>query len=266
MSHTVRRRVSFLALSTATIGAVVLTGCSGLGPSQKISDDTAVSGSIDRLVVDSASGNIQVRAGSGNTVQVHREIRHHDDKPSAVPERTTGGTLRLTADCENCSVDYRITVPAGTRLELSAGSGDIDAAQMAADTTADTDSGSLTLSALRGAVDARVGSGDITLDDITGETTAHTGSGTIEATRLNTAQADITASSGDVSLSFATPPGDVTVQADSGNVGIAVPEQPYRVNASTSSGTTAIKVPDDPSAPNPLDLRTGSGDIAVSPS
>lgn len=246
MSRVARLRSCFLALPATALGAVVLTGCAGLGPGKKTSDDTTVSGDISRLVVDSDSGSIRVEAGGTDTVRVHRETRFHSDKPSAVPERTEGGALSLKTDCDNCSVDYRITVPDGTRLDLRAGSGDINAA------------------GLHGAVAAHVGSGGIALDNITGEITARTGSGNVEATKLHSGTVDATSSSGDVSLAFATAPSSVAAQADSGNVGINVPDRPYRVKTSTGSGDTNVGVANAPSAPNHLNLHTGSGDITVS--
>ncbi|MGW2346679.1 DUF4097 family beta strand repeat-containing protein [Streptomyces sp. NPDC001661] len=237
-----------MALSAAALGAVVLTGCAGLGPGTKASDETTVSGDISRLIVDADSGSIRVEAGSADSVRVHRQIRFHRDRPSAVPERTAGGALSLETDCDDCSVDYRITVPAGTRLDLRAGSGDINAA------------------GLHGAVDAHVGSGDIALDNITGKVTARTGSGNVEATKLHSGAVDATSSSGDVSLAFATAPSSLAAQADSGDVRISVPKRPYRVKTSTGSGDTNVGVTNSPGATNHLDLHTGSGDITVSTS
>jgi hypothetical protein len=69
---------------------------------------------------------------------------------------------------------------------------------------------------------------------------------------------------GNVDLSFATPPERVTVVATTGNPTIEVPgDDRYRVSVETTTGIQDIGVVRDPDATRTIDIRTTSGDVRV---
>lgn len=182
------------------------------------------------LTIEGGANDIEViGGGEPGKVQVSRHLSWGpgSSEPTA-GEELVGSTLALDADCNGflgwCSVDYVITVPGSTDVAVHNGSGD---------TTLTGSFGGLTL---------EVGSGDVEAANLDAETVAgEVGSGDIDlelATAVPSVQ--LTARSGDVSI--AVPPGaDYAVTTDTGSgdeqVSIATdPSSTNRMLVNTGSG------------------------------
>jgi hypothetical protein len=129
-----------------------------------------------------------------------------------------------------------VRAPAGSRLALRTGAGDITVTGRCGDAGARTGSGNLRLGSVDGDADLVTGSGTVDTGSIRGRTRARTGSG-------------------DLSLGPLAGPGEL--KAGSGTVRLAGVRADLR--AKTGSGNLLI---DDAEAGR-LDLTTGSGDLRV---
>ena len=249
------------------------------------------------LYVSTGSGNIHITPGSGNQVEitghvhagwgafgdVHSRVQRIIDNP---PIQQSGNTVRIGEANDrslfnNISIDYEIRVPADVALNLHSGSGDVEINNVGRFLTASTGSGSLRAHGVHGPANMESGSGDLELEtNGTGEVRARTGSGNIRVHGL--------------SGSFQARTGSGDVEADgrlneqsmvgtgSGNVHLHLTQDSrFNIEASTGSGSIRVHMPGmtqtdtDTSRHHltmaingggpALQIRTGSGDIELSP-
>ena len=161
---------------------------------------------------------------------------------------------------------FGLTVPAGTAVELSDGSGDVTATGLRADATLSTDSGMITATDVVGDVRARTGSGDIALSRVTGSLDLGADSGMVDVADASATQVTARTGSGDIHLGLSADPGTVDARADSGHVTVGLPDTAgvaYRLDLNAGSGLTSARVRTDPDSPRSVTVRTGSGDISV---
>ena len=78
---------------------------------------------------------------------------------------------------------------------------------------------------------------------------------------MDASDVNASADSGDVSLDFAQPPTDVSVQDDSGDVTVTLPAggPAYAVSAHSRPGNTSIEVPTDPTSRHDISISVDSG-------
>jgi hypothetical protein len=152
-----------------------------------------VTGPVD-LTVETNSGGITVRSGSGNSVFVHATISANNpadtdaaqrarEVESNPPIRQSGNTIRIehldNSRGRNLSITYEITTPAQTKLSASAGSGAVHISGLEDSVRAQTGSGAIDVDTIRGNVQAQTGSGGIQASNVTGSISGRTGSGGI---------------------------------------------------------------------------------------
>ncbi len=244
----------------------------------------------------SGSGNITVRTGSGNTVQINARIHsgngswlfgegNIEEKIKRIeqnpPVAQLGNTVRIGRfeDHEiirNISIDYDVTVPAQSSVTSHTGSGDQSVNGVQAPVTAKTGSGNITLDNIGGAVRAESGSGDIKINGVKGTLDAHTGSGNIHAYGVGGA---IVAHTGSGRIEMEqTAPGDVRAETGSGSINLrgikgglradtgsgsihAEGEPSHDWRMGTGSGNITLKIPSQASFS--LDARTSSGSLRI---
>ncbi|MGW3349829.1 DUF4097 family beta strand repeat-containing protein [Nonomuraea rubra] len=216
--------------------SAALTGCGAGFTEETDTVSYEVGDDVRALRVEADSGTIEVVESQRRGVQVTEQLVWRKNKPKT-GHQVQGGTLVLSYECPaavgfgavatSCDVNYRVEVPRGLSVKVA------------------SDSGTLTLKGLSGALDA--------LSD----------SGAIEAEGLAVRQVVAKTDSGDVELAFTGAPDRVTVSSDSGRVTIGVPQGAYDVVATTDSGAKDIKVDTDPSAPRRIELTSDSGDLEV---
>jgi Putative adhesin len=234
------------------------------GYKHELTSDATVSDPVKVVDVSSDSGRVTVTTG-GSGVKIHRIVHYQDGAPHP-GQRVDGGTLTFTKGCSRCSTDYELTVPASVTVRARADSGSVDISGVA---TADawSDSGSVKVRSVPGAVRAHSDSGAVVVEDAGGALDVANGSGAIRATGLRSGTVRASSDSGSVRLEFVTAPTDVRARSDSGSLRVAVPGGPYNVDAETDSGGKDVSgVPHDPSAPRKLYLRTDSGHLTAEPS
>ncbi|MFD6024622.1 DUF4097 family beta strand repeat-containing protein [Streptomyces griseoluteus] len=184
---------------------------------------------VTALSVTTKGGNIDVVPGEGTGAHVTEKIRYAGDRPRT-EHSVSDGRLTLTAPrCDDCGVNYTVSVPPGTTLAL------------------DTDGGNITVREVDGAMTARTGGGNVRVTDTAPKTlSARTDGGNIEA-------------------SLKKPPSALTAETGGGDVTVTLPRTPYAVDASTSGGHSTVSVPTDPASPHHVTIRTGGGNIDVNP-
>ena len=199
-------------------------------------------GASPSLEVSTGSGDVTVQAGSGSTIVVKGSVRVRtgSNVPSNAAELArqlaanppivqagdvvTVGKITDEATRRAVSVSYQITVPAATAVQANSGSG------------------SVSVSGVRGAVEANSGSGNVTANSIGGDVDLRSGSGDI-ALQGGSKAATLSTGSGSIGVN-GKPTGDWRVTAASGDVTIALPaEQGFTLDASTSSGSFDIASP-----------------------
>jgi hypothetical protein len=253
-----------MARPLLALGGIVLIGVGlatafGWGWGSDFDNTNTVSQTIRSVKLESDSGSVKIRTGTGPST-VHQKISYHwRSKPGESFFRVEGDQLVL-ADCgNNCSVDYEVVVPPGVPVTGRMDSGGLDVAGVAS-VDVRSDSGHARVEDVPGLVKLRLDSGGIDLRDV-GQVQLNADSGSIRGTQVR-GPVDVTSSSGSVDFSL-TQANDVKVKADSGSVDVEVPGGPYRVIGGSDSGHRDIAVPTDGSAPHTLDLTTDSGSVTV---
>jgi hypothetical protein len=286
------RNLRPLLLSAALLG---LTATAALADNNF--DRTLNVSSSPDLYVSTGSGNIHIVAGSGNQIHVAGHVHAGWSAFGDVDGRITkivknppivqdGNTVRIgeTTDhslFNNISIDYEISVPADVALNLHSGSGDVDVNHVGRFLSASSGSGNVRAHGIHGAADLQSGSGDLELEeDGPGDVKSKTGSGNIQVHGLNgafaarTGSGDITADghlqgasaiftgSGGVKLRL-TQDSHFTLEAATGSGDIRV-HMPGVTAANTETSRHHVTVSINGGGP-PLEIRTGSGDIDISP-
>ncbi|MGH9555863.1 MAG: DUF4097 family beta strand repeat-containing protein [Terriglobales bacterium] len=220
------------------------------------------------LKVETGSGNISVRHGSGNSVHVVGEIRargtNAEEKVRRLeaepPIEQTGNTIHIGKIEEEAlrrkvSISYQIEVPADTRVDAGTGSGDVIGESILGPVNAATGSGNVSLSNIEHEVTATTGSGDVVISGASSGVKATTGSGNIRGTNLK-GGAVLQTGSGDVSVEQSAL-GDVRVGTGSGNVHVTGVKG--RLTAETGSGDVLLEGAPEGS----WRLSAGSGDLRL---
>lgn len=255
-----------------------------------------VSGQSD-LYVSTGSGNIHITPGNSGQIHivghVHAGWSSFGDVNSRIqrivenpPITQSGNTVRVGEVTDhslfnNVSIDYDVTVPADVALNLHSGSGDVDVNNAGRFVSAGSGSGNVRVRGTRGPLDLESGSGDLQADDagagdvkaktgsgniringFSGGFTAKTGSGDIEATGRLQGGGMIATGSGDVRLHL-TPDSRFTVEGATGSGDIRV-KMPGVVAANTDTSRHHVTTQVNGGGPA-LQIRTGSGDIDISP-
>jgi hypothetical protein len=142
---------------------------------------------VTAIEVEVNSGDVEVTAAGRGDVQVDQAERRslHGPRTEA---RLSGGVLRLSGRCRsfwfgNCSVNYRIQAPAGTRLKARSGSGDLLATGLGSGADLQTSSGDVRVRQVVGPVSAVTSSGDVTAQGGEGDVRARSSSGDVDVRR-----------------------------------------------------------------------------------
>ncbi|MGQ0601932.1 MAG: DUF4097 family beta strand repeat-containing protein [Anaerolineales bacterium] len=213
------------------------------------------------LIVENDTGEVIVTAGDTDeiVVSIHK-IGYAATQAEAEAERDAiqvlltqqGDTVRvvyqrpsevvLVGDARGEQVDFTITVPVSTVVNVTSGAGRV------------------ALMGTTGVADLHSDFGDITVLDLTGKLIAATNSGTITARRIRAGEADIELRSdfGTVTLEDATAKA-VSLRSSSGKLELTDVTAAGKVVADTDFGSISLRgVSGDA-----YDLKTNSGEITV---
>jgi Putative adhesin len=272
---------ALLRLVPLALCFVALTGCDVIhvaAQSQRargtFERTLTVNGPVE-LSVRTGSGNIQIRTGAGDRVQIVGQISAGSSRDgldpaervrrveAAPPITQTGNIIRIgdTNDdplYRNIGISYELVVPSNTRVNSQTGSGNQEIGSVDGPVRAQTGSGSIRIERTGGSLHAQTGSGNIQVDSVGGEIRAQTGSGSVEVKQIARADVSVQTGSGSVTLSL---PQDAayTLDARTGSGSIST-SQPLtvqgRVGRNHLTGTVR-------GGGNSVHVRTGSGSIDI---
>lgn len=250
------------------IAVLVATGAgvAVFGFGDKTSTEThSVNETVSALRMESGASDVTIQVGDRTTVEVKRSYWWGSGDSKAAYE-LDGDTLVLKSGCGvRCDVrSFVVTVPAGTKVSGSNGSGDLSM-RGRLDIDARSGSGDVSVEDSDGPVTLQNGSGDISVDGANGTVNVKTGSGGIKLRDVSGGPVQAKTGSGDMELSVETPM-SVDAQTGSGDLELRVPAGAYKVDADAGSGDRNVNVRDDPAATHTIKLRTGSGDLDVTSS
>jgi DUF4097 and DUF4098 domain-containing protein YvlB len=290
---TMKSRIRFSVVAACSVVAVIALWAQMAAAAAEGSFERTlrVSGPVN-LEVETGSGNIEVRSGDSNQVEVRGRIRAnqwfgHDSGERVQrlqanpPILQSGNDIRIghIEDSElrrNISISYEIVVPQNTQLHSRTGSGNLVAGSIRGPAEVSSGSGNVKISDIAEAVRADAGSGNIDLDRIQGNVHAKTGSGTIRALAI-AGGFDGDSGSGDLTLEQSAP-GSVRVNTGSGTLELRGVRGSLEASAGSGnihaegaptgawtvhSGSGGIKLRFPADAAFDLSARTSSGSIVV---
>ena len=186
---------------------------------------------VDTLEVHADSGTVRIVGVETDEIQVTETI---SDGLRETGHRVMreGASLVAESTCPNflsyfCRVDYTIRIPVALDVVVRAG-------------------GNVTVSDVRGDVDAASDHGNLSIERVGGD-------------------ARLSSDHGSVSVSFSAPPDSVDASSDHGDVDVVLPrgDEIYRVDASTDHGSTDVAVRQGPDASRVVRARSDHGDVTV---
>jgi DUF4097 and DUF4098 domain-containing protein YvlB len=230
------------------------------------------------LDVDTGSGSIKIRSGSGDevtikgTIQVRRRFfggkpRNSDELIQEIMDnppiemddgRLRVGPVRDRTLGNRVSISYEIVAPVGTEILAETGSGSISVRDIAAPVDVHTGSGSVRLENIAASAKARTGSGSIRAEGVGGAFDGKSGSGSIYLEQTAPGDVVVTTGSGSSNLSGVT--GSVRARAGSGRITVDG-RQEGDWNLNTGSGSVRVSLPAD--AAFELDAESNSGGIDI---
>jgi DUF4097 and DUF4098 domain-containing protein YvlB len=219
-------------------------------------DSTFTVGSGARLELHSVSGSVRVRAWNRSQVRVQAET---DGARVDLDASSSGVSVRAVPRRGEGDVDFTISVPAGTVLDLHAISADIDVGQVCGPARLESISGGVTLVCAAGDVEVESVSGDVSATDIRdGHTEISSTSGDVQVRQVK-GSLSARSVSGDVTLDRVDGD-DVGVETVSGEIGFAGPVHDNgRYRFRSHSGDVTVRTDGDLNAT--VSVSTFSGDL-----
>ncbi|HWD79694.1 MAG TPA: DUF4097 family beta strand repeat-containing protein [Kribbella sp.] len=247
------------------LGIILLVAAAGLAFWQfgdRDSDEThKISDKITTVQLAAGHSDITIKVSDDDQTSV-REKRtfwffKHGDAYSV-----NDGTLKLDGDCGwQCSADYEVTVPRGTKVIGQNGSGDIQISGVAG-VDAKSTSGKVELRDVEGDVNLHVTSGDVSVHGLNGKLDVKANSGDIEGKDLEGGPVTVETTSGDMDLTLAEA-NDVTAKGTSGGIQIKTPGTDYKTDLDSKNGDIDNKVGNTTTGSHTITATTTSGDIEL---
>ena len=228
----------FTSLVLMATTAIALTGCSvkvDVGDTQqRVESETIPADGVTALALVTDNGAIDVTGADIDEIRIETTYREHDRGDGASEVTVVGDRLHIEGSCdsswyEQCSVSYRIVLPAEMAVTL------------------DTDNGRIDLGDLGGRIDA------------------YSDNGAIDAARLAAPEVHAESDNGHVALAFSTAPDTVEARSDNGRVDVTVPASAaaYAVDAVSDNGDVDVSVATDPTSERTIDASSDNGAVTV---
>lgn len=228
----------FTSLVLMATTAIALTGCSvkvDVGDTQqRVETETIPADGVTALALVTDNGAIDVTGADVDEIRIETTFREHDRGDGASAVSVEGARLQIEGSCdsswyEQCSVSYRIVLPAAMAVTL------------------DTDNGRIDLFDLGGRIDA------------------YSDNGAIDAARLAAPEVHAESDNGHVALAFSAAPDSVEARSDNGRVDVTVPASAaaYAVEAASDNGDVDVSVTTDPASERTIDASSDNGAVTI---
>ena len=180
--------------------------------------ESFAAGEAPSLRIDNYAGEITVRAGGSDTIDVvaTKRARRTSDLGRIEIEMYKEGNeivvrTRRPAGLNNVSVYFEVTVPASTRLDLRTGAGTTDVRGIASDIKVFTGAGRVMLNDVVGDIEAHTGAGSMEVSQASGRVQMDTGAGAIQFQGELQGNCRFTSGVGEIRLEL---PADLNMQID----------------------------------------------------
>jgi len=240
-------------------------------------------GPIHRVVVEVATGTVDIERGPGHTTVVDTTGTRASRSPTD-DEHLVGSTLYLRSSCgrtdtQYCSRNYRVEVPASVSLDATVETGNLIVARLHGGVRASVGSGNVWVTKVIGSVDVASQSGSVVVRQAEGPVTVSAGTGGVVLSRTR-GPLDVRSAYGGVSISGATSSvrvssgtgnvvatgltgGTVSATVTSGSIELGFTADPHDVEATTQTGNVSVHVPYDNTRYR-VDAKRGTGGIVAS--
>ena len=235
--------VPLLIISTAQIAGTLARG-------RTAEVTTFAAAEIRLLDVRNRSGSVEVVGREVAEVTVSADMSHGFQR-SRHRASVEDGVLTVRTSCPifsaDCSVRYRIVVPASMAVTARAHNGRLTVADVTGNVRVGGDNGAIELARLSGALHAS------------------TNNGRVRGTSLSSEDVTAESDNGDVELELAQPPRRVSASTHNGTVDVVLPEtsHTYRVDLATHNGRTETAVRTDPASARSIVGRSDNGSLSV---
>ncbi|WP_353062227.1 DUF4097 family beta strand repeat-containing protein [Tunturibacter psychrotolerans] len=249
-----------IKLLTSTVAILSLAAASAFAADSNF-ERTLSAGGSPNVSISTGSGYIRLHPGSGDQIHIighvhssHGWMSGGGDADSRVQQIVSNPPIVQSGNdvtigerhnnelFRNISIDYEITLPRGSAINSTTGSGDVEIQDVGASVKAQSGSGSVRVHGVQGMTNLGTGSGDIELEQNgPGDVKAETGSGSI---RLHGIAGGLKAStgSGDIEAE-GQPTTDWKVSTGSGSVRLSVGNAHFNLDADTGSGNISVAQP-----------------------
>lgn len=225
------RIVLLAALGLSLLSAAVFAATEALRSTA--SERVVLEPGIERIVVRTDGGEVDIRGGLTDSVVVRRTDQWLVARPD-IDQSVRDGVLEIASRCTGLAELLRCT----SDLEIIA--------------PPEAD------------IDVEVAAGDVTLRGLRGRVAVKTALGDVEARRLDPFTLRARSDAGDVTLDLVGTPTLVDAAVQSGSVSIVVPFGSYRVDAEAESGDVDVQgVIRDDLAPQRIVAAADRGDVSV---
>jgi hypothetical protein len=219
--------------------------------------------------LSAGSADVQVTQAAVSNLRLTGKARYSLIRSTVTWQTIPSGVI-LWPQCHFitgiCSFSLRAVLPAGKRVVLSDGSGNLTLRGLTGPVTGGSGSGDLQANQLSGTVNLQTGSGNISGSTLSGpHVTLKAGSGDIAIGGLRSLDVVVSDGSGDITLTFSKVPTRVKVSDSSGDVSVVLPRGPtrYKVDATTNSGNRVVHVPQGGGPTHTITVTDGSGNVSV---
>jgi DUF4097 and DUF4098 domain-containing protein YvlB len=246
------------AVRTAVTAVTLLVLGAGALRAQRTTDTTLSVRANARLNVTNQNGTITVRVWNRSQIRVVAES-DHDRARVEINETASGVSVRTSPRGGHGEVDFTISVPAKTQLELHGMSSDIEVVNVCGEVSVNTMNGDVNVDCAEGSVQLQSISGDITLGNVRGSVEVGSTSGDVDVRGVRGGPVSAQSVSGDVSLAQVES-NDITAETVSGEVdyeGRLIDGGRYKF--ASHSGDVTLRISGTPSAA--FQVETFSGDF-----
>ena len=207
----------------------------------------AVTGAPD-VEINNATGNVTVRTGDVNSVQVSATIEVFALSPDFVVEHLeknppltqSGNHIRIGSRngysdfLRQVQIHYTVTVPANARINGDVGTGNLEISGIQGRLVASTGTGDIRLDDVTGEARLTIGTGDINAEHADGNLTFETGTGSIQLRASRATRAQVGTGTGDISLDSVR--GELLAHTGTGNISVSgTPSSTWRVDTGTGN-------------------------------
>jgi hypothetical protein len=143
-------------------------------------EDSVAAGPEPLVRLTNGPGQVRVEAADSETVERSAERYARGSDPAAARENAAGvavdvsregSTLEISSEGgRGAGVDYSLTVPRGSKVEVESAAGDVEISGIADSVQATAEMGDTTVRDVRGSVRLEVPQGDVTVEGVSTET------------------------------------------------------------------------------------------------